>query len=365
MTTTTELLDLLQIRFPILQAPMAGVATPSMAAAVSDAGALGALGLCASSPQAARQAIEDLQRRTVAPFNVNFFCHERPIRNPAIEAAWIARAAPLFARFQVAPPPQLRDIYTSFRDTDAYLDLVLEMRPRVVSFHLGLPRPDQIAVLLAAGLVLIGSATSPTEARAIEAAGLHAVVAQGWEAGGHRGLFDLGRPDARLSTRDLLRALLKEVTLPIIAAGGIMDGRDICRMLDEGAAAAQLGTAFIGCPESAADAGYRERLALGGDTVMTQAISGRPARCLSNALTQWVEDVELATIPAYPCAYDLTKALDTAAKTTGATAYGAQWAGAQASRARTLPAAELVTALTGEMMGHAASEVINGNKTDE
>ncbi|ODT57873.1 MULTISPECIES: NAD(P)H-dependent flavin oxidoreductase [Paracoccus] len=353
MNVTNELLDLLQLSHPILQAPMAGVATPAMAAAVSNAGGLGALGLCAASLEAAREAIEEVQQLTAASFNVNFFCHKRPARDPAVEAAWIARAAPLFERFEAEPPTELRDIYTSFRDTEAYVHLLLELRPRVVSFHLGLPRPDQIASLRATGLILIGSATSPAEARAIEAAGLHAVVAQGWEAGGHRGLFDPTAPDARLSTQDLLRALLNEVSLPIIAAGGIMDGRDIRRMLDHGAAAVQLGTAFIGCPESAADEGYRERLALGGDTVMTRAISGRPARCLGNAFTQWTEDAQPANIPDYPCAYDLAKAVNTAAKAKGATAYGAQWAGAQVSRARTLPAAEFVEVLVREMKDRA------------
>lgn len=352
MTATSELLNLIQVRHPILQAPMAGVATPAMAAAVSNAGGLGALGLCAASPEAAREAIAEVQQGTDAPFNVNFFCHEKPKRDLAVEAAWIARAAPLFARFEAEPPAELHDIYTSFRDTDEYLRLLLELRPRVVSFHLGLPRPEQIAALRAAGLVLIGSATSPAEARALEAAGVHAVVAQGWEAGGHRGLFDPAGPDERLSTSDLLRKLLEEVSLPVIAAGGIMDGRDIHRMLDRGAAAAQLGTAFIGCPESAADDGYRDRLALGGDTVMTRAISGRPARCLGNAFTQWTEDAKPADIPAYPCAYDLAKALNAAAKAKGATAYGAQWAGAQAARARALPAAELVAALAREMTDH-------------
>jgi nitronate monooxygenase len=178
--------------------------------------------------------------------------------------------------------------------------------------------------------------------------GFHAVIAQGWEAGGHRGIFDPAGPDEQLSTRDLLQVLLDEVRVPVVAAGEIMDGRDICRMLKQGAAAAQLGTAFIGCPESAADASYRDRLTLGGDTVMTRAISGRPARCLSNALTQWAEDMDPSAILAYPCAYDLTKALNAAAKAKDATAYGAQWAGAQAGRARALPAGELVEALARE-----------------
>ncbi|WP_042244711.1 nitronate monooxygenase family protein [Paracoccus sp. PAMC 22219] len=353
MNATTEFMDLLQVKYPILQAPMAGVATPAMAAAVSNAGGLGALGLCAASPEMAHKAIKEVQQLTAASFNVNFFCHEKPARDPVVEAAWIARAVPLFERFEAEPPTELRDIYKSFCDTDAYLHLLLALRPRVVSFHLGLPRPDQIAALRAAGLVLIGSATSPAEARAVQAAGLNAIVAQGWEAGGHRGVFDPTAPDACLSTRDLLRAILDEVSLPIIAAGGIMDGRDVRRMLDHGAAAVQLGTAFIGCPESAADEGYRERLALGGDTVMTRAISGRPARCLGNALTQWTEDAEPADIPGYPCAYDLAKTVNTVAKAKGATAYGAQWAGSQASRARSLPAAELVETLATEMTDRA------------
>lgn len=354
MTATSKLLDLLQIDHPILQAPMAGVATPAMAAAVSNAGALGALGLCSSSPEAGRRAMEELRQLTARSFNVNFFCHAAPKRDPAREAAWISRAAPLFARFEAEPPSELRDIYTSFRDTDAYLDLVLDLRPRAVSFHLGLPRPRQIKAMLAAGLVLVGSATSPAEARAVEAAGFHGVVAQGWEAGGHRGIFDPDGPDDRLSTQDLLQALLHEVSIPVIAAGGIMNGRDIRRMLDKGAAAAQLGTAFIGCPESAADEGYRDRLALGGDTVMTRAISGRPARCLGNAFTQWAEDIGPAEVPAYPCAYDLGKSLNSAARAKGATAFGAQWAGAQAGRARARPAGELVDLLLREMEGRSS-----------
>jgi nitronate monooxygenase len=363
MTATTKLLDLLEVQLPILQAPMAGVATPAMAAAVSNAGALGALGLCSSTPEVARQAIEEVQRQTSAPLNVNFFCHAKPQRDPAREAAWIRRMAPLFARFEAEPPAELHDIYTSFRDTDAYLDVVLELRPRVVSFHLGLPRPDQVEALRGAGLILIGSATSPAEARVIEAAGFDGVVAQGWEAGGHRGIFDPAGPDARLSTSDLLQVLFGEVNIPVIAAGGIMDGGDICRMLERGAAAVQLGTAFIGCPESAADAGYRDRLALGGDTVMTPAISGRPARSLSNALTEWAEDVAPGDIPAYPCAYDLTKALTIAAKAKGATAYGAQWAGAQAARARVLPTRELVEALDKEMK--ACTSLIGGSDAEQ
>lgn len=349
MSSATALLELFGTDLPILQAPMAGVSTPAMAAAVSEAGALGALGLGASEPAAVRAAIEEVQRRTDAPFNANFFCHATPERDRLREARWIERTAPLFARFDAAPPAELREIYTSFRDTDAFLDIVLELRPRVVSFHFGLPRPEQIAALRAAGLVLVASATSLAEAREIEAAGFHAVVAQGWEAGGHRGIFDPEAADARLSTRDLLQALAGRVSLPVIVAGGIMDGADIARVLAAGAAAAQLGTAFVGCPESAADAAYRDRLALGGETVMTAAISGRPARCLDNAFTEWASGIEPDAIPAYPCSYDLGKALNAAAKARGATAYGAQWAGTEVDRCRALPAAELVRRLAVEL----------------
>lgn len=349
MTMTTRFLDLLQIRLPILQAPMAGVSTPAMAAAVSDAGALGALGLGASDPKSARDAILRVQQLTSAPFNVNFFCHATPKRDPAQEADWIARTAPIFARFGATPPTALREIYASFRDTDDFLDLVLDLRPPVVSFHFGLPRPDQMKALRKAELVVMASATSVPEAMQLQAAGCDAIIAQGWEAGGHRGIFDPNADDARLSTLDLVKALAGQITLPVVAAGGIMTGADIWRAMTKGAAAAQLGTAFIGCNESAADGAYRDRLALGGETVMTPAISGRPARCLGNAFTEWAEDIAPSDIPAYPCAYDLAKALNGVAKAKGATAFGAQWAGANADQARSMAAADLVECLATEI----------------
>ncbi|TMV58607.1 nitronate monooxygenase, partial [Thioclava sp. BHET1] len=251
--------------------------------------------------------------------------------------------------FEAVPPAELQEIYTSFRDTDAFLDILLDLRPPVVSFHFGLPRADQITAMRDAGLVLMASATSLTEARQIEAAGCHAIIAQGWEAGGHRGIFDPSGADDRLPMRDLLGVLVEAVSLPVIAAGGLMDGADCRKALAMGAAAAQLGTAFVGCPESAADPAYRDRLSHGGETVMTAAISGRPARCLANGFTEWATDVDASDIPAYPCCYDIGKALNAAAKSKGATAYGAQWSGMAAERARSLPAAELIQTLTQEM----------------
>ena len=344
-----NLIEMMAIRLPILQAPMAGVSTPAMAAAVSEAGGLGALGLGAATPEAAATAIRDTQSLTARPFNVNFFCHAPQPPDPAADRAWIDRAAPLFAGFGAAPPAELHEIYPSFRSHDQFLELVLELRPRVVSFHFGLPQSHQIAAMRAAGLILMASATSVEEARQIQDAGLDAVIAQGWEAGGHRGIFDPAAPDARLTTETLTRQLADRIDLPVIAAGGIMDGHDLRRALSWGAQAGQLGTAFVACPESAADAAYRARLSQGGETVMTPVISGRPARCLSNSFTDWGAGIAARAVAAYPRAYDLGKALNAAAKAAGQTGYGAQWSGMAADRARSLPAAQLMAVLAEEL----------------
>jgi nitronate monooxygenase len=189
------------------------------------------------------------------------------------------------------------------------------------------------------------------EAKAAEAAGADVIVAQGMEAGGHRGAFDPDAPDDCLGTVALTRLLVRELDIPIIAAGGIMDGAGITAVLRLGAAAAQLGTAFIACPESEADAGYRATLMSDAahHTVMTRAISGRPARCLKNEFTRLGAKIPPQQIPAYPIAYDAGKALHAAAKSAGEYGYGAQWAGQGAPLARALPAAQLIATLASEM----------------
>lgn len=338
----------LSLTLPLFQAPMAGVSTPAMAAAVSEAGGLGALGLGAANAQAAARMIAETRALTARPFNANFFCHQPARRDAALESAWIARATPLFDRFGATPPAALHEIYASLRDDDAMLAMLVETRPAVVSFHFGLPRPDQIAALRDTGALLIASATSLAEAQVIAQAGLDAIVAQGWQAGGHRGIFEPDGPDDRLDTEALTRLLSREQALPVIAAGGLMDGADIRRALDWGAVAAQMGTAFVACLESAADAAYRARLLQGGDTVMTRAISGRPARCLTNGFTDWTAPVRNDEIPAYPCCYDLGKALNAAARAAGETGFGAQWSGSEASRARSLPVPQLMVELAAE-----------------
>lgn len=340
------MLQQLGMTVPVIQAPMAGVSTPAMAAAVSNAGGLGSVAIGAVGVDAARQMIRDTRALTDRAFNVNVFCHAPARRDTVREQAWLTRMAAIFADYGATPPDALREIYPSFHSNPVMLDLLLAERPAVVSFHFGLPRAAAIAALKQAGVVLLATATNRDEAQAIAQAGLDAVVAQGWEAGGHRGMFDPDAPDARLNTLDLLRDLAG-LPVPVIAAGGIMTGADVARAVQTGAVAAQMGTAFLACPESAADAGYRA--ALGGETVMTRVISGRPARCVRNHFTDWGAGVTAGDVPDYPCTYDAGKALNAAAQATGEAGFGAQWSGIGGAQARAMGAGALVRALAAEI----------------
>jgi nitronate monooxygenase len=344
------MLDRLGLALPIIQAPMAGVSTPSLAAAVSEAGALGSIAVGATDAVGAREMIEGLRSRTQRPFNVNVFVHQTPKRNPESEAAWLSELATTFQAFGSEPPSTLTVIYRSFAEDDEMLALLLDLRPAVVSLHFGVPEAARITALKQADCFLLATATNVDEAEAAIAAGIDAVVAQGWEAGGHRGTFVHDAPDDRLGTVALTRLLVKCTTVPIIAAGGIMDGQGIRAMLDLGATAVQLGTAFIACPESAADDAYRAALfsSAAQHTTMTRAISGRPARCLANAFTRLAAGLQVSP-PDYPLAYDAGKALHAAARAAGESGFGAQWAGQGAPLARALPAAELIAALASEM----------------
>ena len=335
---------------PIIQAPMAGVATPGLAAAVSNAGALGSLGLGMSTVAQARQAITETQALTDRPFNVNLFCHRPAERDAEREAAWIRHLAPLFAEVGATPPVALKEIAASFLVDEAMQHLILELRPAIVSFHFGLPPAPYLAALRDAGIRTLATATSPREAAIIAAAGIDAIVAQGIEAGGHRGLFDPEASDERLSTAVLVRLLTRQTNLPIIAAGGIMDGAGIRAALDLGAAAAQLGTAFILCPQSAANANYRaslksERAEM---THLTPVLSGRPARGMVNRLIRHGETPGSPRPASYPVAYDATRQLIAAAAQQGNHEFAAQWAGQGAPLARELPAATLVATLMDE-----------------
>lgn len=359
-----DLMKRLGVKLPIIQAPMAGTSTPAMAAAVTNAGALGSIGVGAVNAEGARTMIEATKALTSGPFNVNVFCHAPATPDAAREGDWLAALKPVFTRYGAAPPTSLREIYTSFVADPAMLEVFLETRPAVVSFHFGLPSGDVIARLKAAGIVLFSSATNLGEAERAVVAGVDAIVAQGYEAGGHRGVFDPTAPDSQLGVLALTRLLTSNIDLPVIAAGGIMDGAGIAAALDLGAQAAQLGTAFIGCPESSADSYYRDALFGGGAaaTEMTALISGRLARCLPNRFTA-LGDAELkgVVIPDYPITYDAGKALAAAAKAKGDGGFGAQWAGQGAPLARAMPAADLVSILSDEMLAAREQDSISAN----
>jgi nitronate monooxygenase len=351
VSQSERLLDLLKIDVPIIQAPMAGTSSPAMAAAVANAGGLGSIGVGGTNAAGARPMIAAIRERTNRSFNVNVFCHQPAKPHAGVDAAWLERLRPEFERLGAAPPAALTEIYKSFVEDDDMLAVLLEARPRVVSFHFGVPPEDRVRALRDAGIILLGSATSLAEARAVVAAGAHAVVAQGYEAGGHRGLFDPEADDDRLGTMALTRVLVRSLDVPVIAAGGIMDGAGIAAVLRLGAGAAQLGTAFVTTDESLADAGYRAamRSDAANHTVMTPVISGRPARCLANRFTALGAGVDYADLPSYPLAYDAGKALNAAGKAAGEPGYGAQWAGQGAPLARSMSAGALMATLIAEL----------------
>lgn len=341
----------LDLTVPIIQAPMAGVSSPAMAAAVSAAGGLGSLGIGAMTVSQARDAIAQFRATSNGPLNINVFVHQPARADAHREQEWLERLRPEFERAKVAPPDGLHEIYTSFLEDEDMLAMLLQERPEAMSFHFGVPTTQQIAALHDAGIVLLASATNVDEAKAVEAAGLDAIIAQGFEAGGHRGMFDPNAYDLCLSTFALTRILVRSASVPVIAAGGIMDGAGVAAALAVGAQAAQLGTAFVGTDESLADKGFRDRLfgEAAYQTVMTRVISGRPARSLANDFTRFGEAIGRGTIPDYPIAYDAGKSLNAAAKQAGSTGYGAHWAGQGAPLARALSVQALMEALKDEL----------------
>lgn len=352
MDFSNALTHQLGIRYPLIQAPMAGVSTPQLAAAVSGAGALGSLGLGAASPEQAREAIRATRALTDRPFNVNFFCHRPAHHNPEREQAWLEYLQPFFKEFGATPPARLTRIYRSFGEDPDILSMLLDERPAVVSFHFGLPPETWLRQLRDAGIVTLACVTNLAEAVQAEAAGVDAIVAQGTEAGGHRGVFVPGPEDPQLGLMPLLRLLRERCRLPLIAAGGIMDGAGISAALTLGASAVQLGTAFLLTPESATNAGYRDAIHRAGDTGLTRitcAISGRPARAIVNRMHTDIDRPEAPAVPDYPIAYDAGKALAAAASARGCHNFSAHWAGQGVARARAMPAAELVDLLMQEL----------------
>lgn len=354
----TQFWTSLGVRLPIIQAPMVGVSNPTLAAEVSNAGALGSIGLGASTPEQARALIRQTRELTDQPYNVNMFCHKPARFNQAQNEAWLAYVAQWFPEFDAVAPQTLREIYKSFLDDRAMLEMLLEERPPVISFHFGAPDSAWVAELRAAGSVTLGCATTLREAQILQEAGVDAIVAQGYEAGGHRGVFDdAPHQDHQLGLFALTRVLAAQINLPVIAAGGIMDGAGINAALALGACGVQMGTAFILCPESSATPEHRAAFATAKvhETRVTSYVSGRPARGLANRLYLESAAEQVPPPAEYPLAYDVAKALHAAAVLKGSHDFAAQWAGQGAPLARALPAAQLIETLVEEMRTASAS----------
>jgi nitronate monooxygenase len=347
----------LALAHPLIQAPMAGVSTPALALAVSRAGALGSLatGATPDASQVAQQLAE-LHAATDKPFNVNVFCHQPAAPHPDQDADWLAYLRPFFEELGSEPPTSLPEVYPSFLVNDDLLRVLVAARPRVVSFHFGLPTATQAAALRQAGCLLLACVTSVAEGRAALALGVDALVAQGIEAGGHRGVFN-GTVDTYEPALALTRQLAQALPLPVITAGGLMTGADIAVALRAGAAAAQLGTAFVACPESAASPSYRAALLQQPPlpTQLTAVISGRPARGLVNRFMRDIDQPGRPPVAAYSRAYAAGKALVAAAQQAGDPGFAVQWAGTGAGRTRVLPAAELVQVLAAELQAALAT----------
>ncbi len=336
----------LGIALPIVQGPMTGSDTPALAAAVSEAGGLGMLGCGMRSPAAMAEAAAEVRRRTGRPFGMNLFVQATPSPDADTVREALDRLAPLYAEFGLEPavPAQWCE------DFAAQFEALLAARPAVASFTFGILDARQVERLHAAGCTVIGTATTVAEARAWAAVGADAVCASGLEAGGHRGTFLADFESSMVGTLALVPQCVDALAgLPVIAAGGIMDGRGIAAAQALGAEGVQMGTAFLACPESAIGPAYRAAMAAAGetDTRITRVFSGRPARGIVNATMERLASVE-AAVPAYPVQNALMGPVRKAAAAQGRADVLALWAGQGVAAARPMPAGELVALLARE-----------------
>jgi nitronate monooxygenase len=338
----------LGIEHPIILAPMAGSGgTPELVAAVSNAGALGSWGGAYSTSQQILDAAKQIRALTAKPFALNLFAGGYERGGPIDPAPMLSLVAHVHESLRLAPPTLPPNPQNPFEDQ---LAAVIEARPSVFSFTFGVPSADALARLRRAGIRTCGTATTVEEGKKLEGAGVESIVAQGEEAGAHRGSFLAPFDRSMVQMRELTRGLVKSVSIPVIASGGIMDGRDIAEVLAAGAVAAQLGTAFLLCPECGAPAPYKQALAAvqGDPTVITRAFSGRPARGLRNKFIDMASGVPI--LP-FRQQNDLTRPMRNEAGKQGISDYISLWAGRGAARARQMPAGELVKTLVEEIGG--------------
>ena len=336
-----RILELLQIELPILQAPMAGAQLSEMAIAVSQAGGLGALPCGTLSPDAARAELRKIREATDRPFQVNFFCHLDPPADPAREAAWRARLAPYYAELGLHPDSQPAAARRVPFDS-AMCEVVEEFKPAAASFHFGLPGPDLLERARATGAKILSSATTVEEARWLADRGCDAIIAQGSEAGGHRAMFLTEDLSTQIGTMALVPQIVDAVKVPVIAAGGIADGRGIAAAFALGAAAVQIGTAYLFCPEAKISDAHRAALRAAMPTAITNVFSGRPARGIANRLVREMGPMsDLA--PQFPLAASAIAPLRAQSE------FAQMWSGEAASLGRELPAGELTRWLAGNI----------------
>ncbi|HJV61686.1 MAG TPA: nitronate monooxygenase [Albitalea sp.] len=341
----STLRELLGTELPLIQAPMAGAQGSAMAIAVCRAGALGSLPCAMLTPAALREELAAIRARTDRPLNVNFFCHTPPAPDAAREAAWRAALAPYYDEFgldiSAVPPGPGRAPF----DAEA-ADVLAAMPPAVVSFHFGLPSPELLQRVRATGAKVIASATTVDEARWLDERGVDAIIAQGAEAGGHRGLFLGDDLSTQVGTFALVPQVVRAVRCPVIAAGGIADARGVAAALALGAAGVQVGTAYLLCPEAKITDIHRAALRGEGarHTALTNLFTGRPARGIVNRLIRELGPVS-PLVPEFPLATGAIAPLRAKAESTGSGDFSPLWAGQNASGCKPMPAGELTREL--------------------
>src|SRR4051812_22771443 len=336
-----RILNLFQIENPIVLAPMAGVMDADLAIAVAQGGGLASLPCAMLSVDKAREQVNIVRQRVAAPVNMNFFCHTAVDADPISEAGWKRRLASYYSELGLDPAAPVTAANRAPFDA-AMCALVEELKPEVVSFHFGLPEAALLARVKAAGCTVIASATIVKEAIWLEQHGADAVIAQGAEAGGHRGMFLTDRLAEQPGLFALLPQVVDAVKVPVIAAGGIADGRGIAAAFALGAAGVQLGSAYLRCPESRVSAAGRAALAQGRDdsTVITNVMTGRPARGVQNRLMREAGPIS-PDAPPFPHAATALGPLKAAAEKQGRVDFTNLWAGQAIALGREVPAAEL------------------------
>ena len=340
-----RLLDLLKIEHPILLAPMAGAIDAEIAIAVAQGGGLASVPCAMLSVETGREQVNIIRQRVRAPININFFCHQPVEADPVREAGWRQRLAPYYRELGLDPAASVNAANRAPFDA-AMCALIEELKPEVVSFHFGLPEPTLLKRVKGAGCLVMGSATIVKEAVWLEANGADVIIAQGAEAGGHRGMFLTDNIAHQPGTFALVPQVVDAVKVPVVAAGGIADGRGIAAAFALGASGVQIGSAYLRCPESKVSALAQAALAQAADdsTVITNVMTGRPARGVANRAMREVGPVS-RDAPAFPHAATAFAPLRQAAEKQGKVDFTNLWAGQAVRMGREVPAAELTRAL--------------------